>query len=162
MPPGNMQQRRERTRTRWLLLVPLLVLPGWAGAAGLEALRNAAEQSPQALARLRNLAERGNARAELYLGTLYAPPIVKKERTVGKDAATALAWYHRAAQGGCARADFDLGLAYEEGMGVPRSPAMARHYFGRMAALARQEAVAGSSGARGGGFPYKRYWPPPN
>ncbi len=162
MPPGNMQQRRERTRTRWLLLVPLLALPGWAGAAGLEALRNAAEQSPQALARLRNLAEQGNARAELYLGTLYAPPIVKKERTVGKDAATALAWYRRAAQGGCARADFDLGLAYEEGMGVPRSPTMARHYFGRMAALARQEAVAGSSGAREGGLPYKRYWPPPN
>ncbi len=157
MPPGNMQQRRERTRTRWLLLVALLALPGWAGAAGLEALRNAAEQSPQALARLRNLAEQGNARAELYLGTLYAPPIVKKERTVGKDAATALAWYRRAAQGGCARADFDLGLAYEEGMSVPRNPAKARHYFGRMAALARQEAVAGSSGAREEGFPYKRY-----
>ena len=149
-------------RTRWLLLLPLLALPGWAEATGLEALRNAAEQSPQALARLRNLAEQGNARAELYLGTLYAPPIVKKERTVGKDAATALAWYRRAAQGGCARADFDLGLAYEEGMGVPRSPAMARHYFARMAALARQEAVAGSSGAREGGLPYKQYWPHPN
>lgn len=162
MPPESMRRGDKGMRMRWLLLVPLLALPGWAGAAGLEALRNAAEQSPQALARLRNLAERGNARAELYLGTLYAPPIVKKERTVGKDAATALAWYRRAAQGGCARADFDLGLAYEEGMGVPRSHAMARHYFGRMAALARREAVAGSSGARGGGFPYKRYWPPPN
>jgi len=64
-------------RTRWLLLLPLLALPRWAGATGLEALRNAAEQSPQALARLRNLAEQGNARAELYLGTLYARPSSK-------------------------------------------------------------------------------------
>lgn len=115
------------------------LLPLAAMAHDLESLRNQAEQNPAALARLRQAAVSQNADAAFYLGTLYSPLITRQESTVVKGWPEALRWYRRAARLGSARADFDMGLAYEEGLGVPENPQRAAAYFSRMAAVARIE-----------------------
>ena len=115
------------------------LLPLAAMAQDLESLRNQAEQNPAALARLRQAAVSQNADAAFYLGTLYSPLITRQESTVVKGWPEALRWYRRAARLGSARADFDMGLAYEKGLGVPENPQRAAAYFSRMATVARIE-----------------------
>ena len=120
------------------------LLPLAAMAQDLESLRNQAEQNPAALARLRQAAVSQNADAAFYLGTLYSPLITRQESTVVKGWPEALRWYRRAARLGSARADFDMGLAYEKGLGVPENSQRAATYFSRMAAIARTETAAPS------------------
>ncbi|MEL5848441.1 MAG: sel1 repeat family protein [Candidatus Igneacidithiobacillus chanchocoensis] len=112
-------------------------LSAWAN--DWEALRNRAEQDPQALLQLQAAAQNGHPEAAFYLGTLYAPPICKQETTVGKDWGQALHWYRVASDLGEGRADFDLGLAYEKGLGVAKDPALARYYYRRMMTQAARE-----------------------
>ncbi|MEY2343128.1 tetratricopeptide repeat protein [Acidithiobacillus sp. IBUN Pt1247-S3] len=115
----------------------LLALP--ACAQDWEALRNRAEQDPQALAQLQQAAQDGHGEAAFYLGTLYAPPICKQERTVPKSWSQALHWYRVASDLGEGKADFDLGLAYEKGLGVAKDPTLARYYYRRMMTQAARE-----------------------
>ncbi|WP_248886316.1 sel1 repeat family protein [Acidithiobacillus acidisediminis] len=130
---------------KWLIsasaiIALLLALPAWA--QDWEALRNRAEQDPQALAQLQHAAQHGHGEAAFYLGTLYAPPICKQERTVAKSWDDALHWYRIAADLGEAKADFDLGLAYEKGLGVAKDPELARYYYRRMMTQAAREVGA--------------------
>ncbi len=138
-----------------LLRVICLLMAGlWpfvATAQDLESLRNQAEQDPAALVRLRQAAASQNAKAAFYLGTLYSPLITRRENTVVKGWPETLRWYRRAARLGCARADFDLGLAYEKGLGVAKDPQRAAMYFSRMAAIARMETALSSSASAAGG-----------
>jgi len=120
------------------------LLPLAAMAQDLESLRNQAEQNPVALARLRQAASAPDAKAAFYLGTLYSPLITRQESTVVKGWPETMHWYRRAARLGSARADFDMGLAYEKGLGVPENPQRAAAYFSRMAAIARTETAAPS------------------
>ena len=113
--------------------------PFAALAQDLESLRNRAEQDPAALARLQQAASARDAKAAFYLGTLYSPLITRQEHTVVKGWPQTLHWYRQAARLGCARADFDLGLLYEEGLGVAKNPQRAAVYFSRMADIARIE-----------------------
>lgn len=115
----------------------ILTLP--ALAQDWESLRNQAEQDPQALAQLQHAAQHGHGEAAFYLGTLYAPPICKQERTVRKSWNRALHWYRVAADWGEGKADFDLGLAYEKGLGVAEDPTLARYYYRRMMTQAARE-----------------------
>ncbi|HUX19046.1 MAG TPA: sel1 repeat family protein [Acidithiobacillus sp.] len=115
------------------------LLPLAAMAQDLESLRNQAEQNPAALARLRQAASAPDAKAAFYLGTLYSPLITRQESTVVKGWPETMHWYRQAARLGCARADFDLGLVYDEGLGVAKNPQRATVYFSRMAAIARIE-----------------------
>ncbi|WP_308387869.1 sel1 repeat family protein [Acidithiobacillus sp. AMEEHan] len=123
-----------------------------------EALRNQAEQDPQALARLQQAAGSGHAEAAFFLGTLYAPPICKAERTVPKSWEQALHWYRIASDLGVAKADFDLGLAYEKGLGVRKNPALARYYYRRLMTQAAREVgvPADRAEALGTGEAYSR------
>ena len=115
------------------------LLPLAAMAQDLESLRNQAEQNPAALARLRQAASAPDAKAAFYLGTLYSPLITRQESTVVKGWPETMHWYRQAARLGCARANFDLGLVYEKGLGVAKNPQRAAVYFSRMAAIARIE-----------------------
>ena len=129
-------------------VILLLVVGLWPLAAlaqDLESLRNQAEQDPAALARLQQAASARDAKAAFYLGTLYSPLITRQESTVVKGWPATLHWYRQAARLGCARADFDLGLVYEEGLGVAKNTQRARKYFSRMAAIARTETASPSS-----------------
>lgn len=121
------------------------LLPLAAMAQDLESLRNQAEQNPAALARLRQAASARDAKAAFYLGTLYSPLITRQENTVVKSWPQTLHWYRQAARLGCARADFDLGLVYEKGLGVAKNTQRARKYFSRMATIARTETASPSS-----------------
>ncbi|OCX69685.1 hypothetical protein A6M27_07835 [Acidithiobacillus thiooxidans] len=122
-----------------LMGLMLLIWPLAAAAQDLESLRNQAESDPAALAQLHALARGHNAKAAFYLGTLYSPLITRKEVTVHKGWPETLYWYRKAAGLGLARADFDLGLAYEKGLGVRKNPQQAKAYFARMAHIAQLE-----------------------
>jgi TPR repeat protein len=63
---------------------------------------------------LRPLAEQGDARAQLHLGTMYF-----LGNGVPQDYAEAEKWYRKAAEQGDAAAQYNLGLMYYEGNGVP-------------------------------------------
>ncbi len=80
------------------------------------------------VARLRALAERGDADAQAELGRRYATG-----RGVGQDRDVAISWYRLAAEQGQAEARFTLGYSYENGNGVPRSDAEAVRWY-RLAA----------------------------
>lgn len=128
-----------------LLFLIFCIWPGLAAAGSLESLRNQAESDPAALVQLQHLAQQADAKAAFYLGTLYSPVITRQEDTVSKNWPETLHWYRKAAHFGLARADFDLGLAYEEGLGVSKNPQQAQVYFERMAAIARAETTLPSA-----------------
>lgn len=78
---------------------------------------------------LRELAEKGEPRAQTDLGLLYAKGI-----GVEKDYPTALQWFQRAAAQNAPRAQYYVGLMYERGYGVPRSYEAALEWYRRAAA----------------------------
>ncbi len=69
----------------------------------------------KAIEELRDLAERGEARAQYDLGLLY-----DKGQGVPQSDKEAFHWYHRAAEQGDARAQYNLGLMHVNGQGVQR------------------------------------------
>ena len=74
------------------------------------------------------LAERGDPRAENWLGLLY-----HNGAGVTQDDVTAAKWYRHAAQQGYAVAQFNLAVEYIEGTGVARDEAEAAQWFGKAA-----------------------------
>ena len=77
---------------------------------------------------LREQAEKGQARAQVDLGLIYARGV-----GVEKDYATALSWLQRAAAQDSPRAWFYMGLMYERGYGVQRSYDTALDWYRRSA-----------------------------
>jgi TPR repeat protein len=109
----------------WRLIPPALLMaavPANAAQPGLAAVVEAWEAGdwPQARARLRPLALRGDPAAETLLGVMAA-------RGLGApaDKAVAAAWYLRAARSGHVPARLALADAYRRGEGLPRNPARA-------------------------------------
>jgi TPR repeat protein len=78
-----------------------------------------------ALRLLRPLAERGQARAELYLGLMYLDGL-----GVAADAGTAVKWFRAAAEQGDLESEYNLGLAFYQGNGVPQNYREAAQWFG--------------------------------
>lgn len=81
---------------------------------GLQAEVNSASKA-QAVASLRKAAEKGDAKAQLKLGTAYATG-----EGIVKDDAQAVAWFRKAAKQGDAKAQVNLGNMVAEGQGVAK------------------------------------------
>lgn len=74
------------------------------------------------------LAEKGDARAQFMMGTIYEQGL-----GVPKDLAAAARWYRRAAEGGSPSAQYNLGIFYQFGKGVPQDPTEAARWLHRAA-----------------------------
>jgi TPR repeat protein len=74
------------------------------------------------------LAEKGDARAQYLLGTLYM-----EGKGVEQNDATAFMWFLRAANQGDATAQYNVGVSYAAGTGVPKSAVDAAKWFLRAA-----------------------------
>lgn len=83
--------------------------------------------------KLREDANAGNAEAQNGLGTLFYSGHAISRDASGKildyDLEAAAAWFYRAAEQGHAAAQFNLGLMYAEGQGVPKDSTKAVELF---------------------------------
>ena len=94
------------------LIVPSLVPSlGHARSAGEGAYRT--EDFPRAVKKVGPAAERGDARAQAYLGFMY-----QYGRGVPQNYGLAVYWYRRGAEQGNPTAQHLLGLMYDKGLGV--------------------------------------------
>ncbi len=125
-------------RTTLMALLMLGALAGVAIAGELEDGIAAALRGDSAIAYqlLRPLADRGIAKAQLYLAGLYYG---------AQHYADAARWYRKAADQGDAEAQNNLGIMYQEGQGVPQDYAEALRLF-RNAADQRYAAAQRSLG----------------
>ena len=76
----------------------------------------------------RPLAEKGDATAQYYLGTLFA-----EGKGVTQNDATAFMWFQRAANQGNAAAQYNVGASFAEGTGIAKSDTDAAKWFRRAA-----------------------------
>jgi len=123
-------------RTVIILLAAFLVLlasdkfvwaaPRASGSAGLTRGSDTAAAN-----RALRLAERGDARAQAFLGFMY-----EHGRGVPQDYVAAAYWYTSAAEQGHATAQYLLGLMYDKGHGVERSDTLAYMWLNLAAAHA--------------------------
>jgi len=105
-----------------------LATPAWADfEAGMEAYRGG--EYAAALYEWRTVAEKGDVRAQFYLGRLY-----DFGQGVPQDYVQAWQWYGKAAARGYAKAQYLLGRLYVYGKGVPQDYATARQWFEKAAA----------------------------
>lgn len=74
------------------------------------------------------LAEKGDAAAQYFIGTLYV-----EGNGVEQNDAKAFMWFQRAANQGHAAAQYNLGASYAEGTGVAKSDVDAAKWFQRAA-----------------------------
>lgn len=114
-------------------LIPLflfLVFSINASAASFEEGREAyfSKDYEKALSILKPLAEKGNAKAQVTLGTMY-----DFGHGVEKDVLTAVDWYEKAAAQGNSLVQHDLGVKYFRGMGIAQNYEKAAAWW-RMAA----------------------------
>ena len=146
--------RPLRIRARILGLGILLVFTGIAiASAGGDTFQvGAAAFNRQSFSRAASiflpLARKGDARAQTYLGFMYA-----NGRGVPQDFAVAARWYQGAAQHGAPTAQYLLGLMYDKGQGVPQDDVTAYVWMNLAAAHAEpkrrefwtrmREAIAG-------------------
>jgi TPR repeat protein len=86
-------------------------------------------EETDAVGQIRNLAEQGDADAQLRLGTLYA-----RGETVAKNDREALKWFMRSARQSNSQAQYQVGLMYAAGRGVAQNDAEAVRWFRRAAA----------------------------
>ncbi len=100
--------------------------PRPGGSAGL-----ARGSDTAAANRALQLAERGDARAQAFLGFMY-----EHGRGVPQDYVAAVYWYTCAAEQGHATAQYLLGLMYDKGHGVERSDTLAYMWLNLAAAHA--------------------------
>jgi len=98
----------------------------------------------------RPLAEKGDASAQRYLGTLFA-----EGKGVAQSDSTAFMWFERAANGGDAIAQYNVGASYAAGTGVAKSYADAAKWFRRAAdqGMAFAQVNLGLLYAAGNGVP---------
>ena len=112
-----------------ILGLPLVVLPGGKWLApdidfkqGLTAFE---QGDYAAAARIWGpVAERGNARAQYYLGAMYA-----YGKGVPRNYQKALAWYGLAAEQGDVASQYNLAQMYRTGRGAPRDDAAAARWY---------------------------------
>ena len=111
---------------RLLISVGILLLPGIASAADLEAGLAAYFEGDYetCLAECQPLAEEGNADAQFCVGRLYANGF-----GVAMNDDLALQWYGRAAEQGHGEALYSLGLMNANGWGVPMNDEEAANWY---------------------------------
>jgi TPR repeat protein len=115
---------------RLSLAVAVALVAAWASAGPLEdgMVAYRAKDYAKAAESWGPLAEKGDAAAQYYLGTLYA-----EGKGVQQNDATAFLWFERSAKQGSADAQYNLGASYAAGTGVPKSYADAAKWFQRAA-----------------------------
>jgi TPR repeat protein len=110
-------------RKRLLAAVAVVCLGvAWPGVGQTE------KAERDALAQLQAKADKGDAEAQLKLGTMYATG-----KGVDLDYKKAVKWHHKAADQGLPAAQHQLGLAYTEGNGVKPDAVEALKWFRRAA-----------------------------
>jgi TPR repeat protein len=122
---GHTRGAYGMNRTFKSAIAALIFAVGFAGsvvAGPLEDGRAAYRSGnyPTAMRLLRPLADKGNAEAQDYLGTIYT---FGEDLGVPRDDAAALTWYRKAANQGYAKAQFNLSFLYMLGRGVPEDQA---------------------------------------
>ena len=75
-------------------------------------------------------AQQGDAKAQAYVGRIYADGLGQPP-----DYAKAAGWYQKAADQGYAQAMIDLGQLYERGLGVPQDPIKAVNLYRKASGL---------------------------
>jgi len=100
--------------------------PAYSAPLGESAYRSG--DYPRASRRIGPAAERGDARAQAYLGFMY-----QYGRGVPQSYPLAIYWYRRGAEQGNAVAQHLLGLMYDKGMGIPTNH-VAAHIWLNLAA----------------------------
>jgi uncharacterized protein len=103
-------------------LVFALACAGPAAAQSLQAGVAAYEAQDYAVAAkiLLPLAEQGNAKAQTYVGSMYA-----HGRGLPQDYIAAARWYRAASERGIPVAQFMLGMMYDKGQGLPQDYVLA-------------------------------------
>ncbi len=89
----------------------------------------------QAWKEIQPLAEKGDDRAQTFLGAMYA-----RGDGTPRDPEKAIYWYLRAAEQGNPAAQYNLGLKYEEGLAVNKDPVQALSWFEKAALQGHTEA----------------------
>jgi hypothetical protein len=129
---GNHGEARMRHGIRSLLVALVIAaMLGTPAAAGPLEDANAAYQAKayaKAAELVRPLAEKGDADAQYFLGTLYI-----EGTGVEQNDATAFLWFQRSANQGNAAAQYNLGASYATGAGVGKSDVEAAKWFRRAA-----------------------------
>jgi len=99
--------------------------------------------------RLLQEAQAGNAKSMYYLGYVFF-----KGKSIERDDAKAVEWYHRAVKGGFRRPAFRLAIAYRDGRGVKKNEKTAAAWARRSAELknARGQYILGDAYATGRGI----------
>lgn len=90
------------------------------------------ENFPRAVKSVGPAAERGNARAQAYLGFMY-----QYGRGVPQNYTLAYYWYRRGAEQGNAAAQHSLGLLYDKGQGTPTDHVLAHMWLSLAAAATK-------------------------
>jgi uncharacterized protein len=113
---------RSLTNAGLVAFLSFICLAAEVEAGPFEDATAASERGDYTKARrlLRPLAEKGNAKAQVNVGIMYA-----NGNGVAKDYAEAMKWYRKAADQGHAKAQYNLGVIYHEGQGVPQDYAEA-------------------------------------
>ena len=114
-----------------LMMLIAAATPSWPSSLsdGLIAFRRS--DYPTAFRKLRPLAERGQAEAQVMLGYMY-----EHGSGVPQDQIMAAHWYSSAAEQGHVGAQYQLGLLYDKGHGVPQSAVIAYKWLNLAAARA--------------------------
>lgn len=92
---------------------------------------------PAQFSAIENLARKGNAESQHDLATIYA----SGRDGVKVDYGRAALWFEKAAQGGIANADYNLGVMYHQGMGVKPDLAKAISWYRKAADQDHPEAL---------------------
>src|SRR4029077_20408223 len=119
---------------KWSLVVGVslalaMLVP--AQAAPLDGAYRAGDY-PRAIKRIAPAAERGDPRAQAYLGFMY-----QYGRGVAQNYALATYWYRRSAEQGNATAQHLLGLLYDKGQGTPTDHVLAHMWLSLAAAATK-------------------------
>jgi uncharacterized protein len=141
---GSVRGREARKPRRWRLWAAALVCVAiFASPAAADRLRTgirafAAHDYVTAARIFRDLAPLGDARAQTYLGYMFATG-----KGVPQNYMVSAGWYRCASQQGVPSAQYMLGLMYDKGQGVPQDYVIAYALLDR--------AVAGAG-------PEREYW----
>jgi TPR repeat protein len=118
----------------------ILPLAGTARADGIEKGWNAflSGDYATAIGEWQPLADKGDARAQVFMATIY-----NTGSGVPRDPAAGARWLAKAADQGNEQAQFGLGFAYFKGQGVPQDRVLAHMWFSLAAASGHARAADG-------------------
>ena len=131
--------RKPRRWRLWVLPGVLVCAAIFSNPAAADQLRNgirafAANDYVTAARIFSDLAPQGNARAQTYLGYMFA-----NGKGVPQNFMVAAGWYRCASQQGVPAAQYMLGLMYDKGQGVPQDYVIAYALLDRAVAAAGSE-----------------------